>query len=227
MQEKQSVPLELQLEQSKKGFAVRPGVETAATVGCADRRPSRRFHIQIVHVGNHVEKTLCAQKKASSGPLVEGESKRSGERIDRLIALCAVAMQAAVSALRSKAIVRRDCFQQGRFAGSVLTGEEADSRPEIESIQRADRRNGEWVIFPALYPIAQQGQPFQHRSSVRELRVNHLQPQRLLEDIEIAVSVQQFMARFQAESGDQTIDRLANRVTARSQDLAVLGGYNG
>jgi hypothetical protein len=53
------------------------------------------------------------------------------------------------------------------------------------------------------------------------------QPQLLLENIKITVTVQQCMARFQAKGSNQTIDRLTNSVTARSQDLVVPGRHDG
>jgi hypothetical protein len=53
------------------------------------------------------------------------------------------------------------------------------------------------------------------------------QPQDLLEAIEIMISMQQFVLVPQAKSGDETIDGLANRVTALAQLSIILSGGHG
>ena len=54
-----------------------------------------------------------------------------------------------------------------------------------------------------------------------------LKAQYLLEGIEIAIAVQEFVFRLQTESGNQTIDGLANGVAAVAQVPVVVGGGNG
>ena len=54
-----------------------------------------------------------------------------------------------------------------------------------------------------------------------------LKAQYLLEGIEIAIAVQEFVFRLQTESGNQTINRLPNRITPFSQVAIIMGGSDG
>jgi hypothetical protein len=63
------------------------------------------------------------------------------------------------------------------------------------------------------------GQPL----PARQLWVYDLQPQHFLERIEVAVAMQQSVTCLKAESGDETINRLAHRQAALSQPHVVSG----
>jgi hypothetical protein len=54
-----------------------------------------------------------------------------------------------------------------------------------------------------------------------------LKAQYLLEGIEIAITVQEFVFRLQTESGNQTINRLPNRIAPFSQVAIIVGGSDG
>jgi len=55
--------------------------------------------------------------------------------------------------------------------------------------------------------------------------VNYFHPQRLFENIEIAVAVQQSVACLDAESGNQTIDGSSYGVTLALHTAVVLRGF--
>jgi hypothetical protein len=57
--------------------------------------------------------------------------------------------------------------------------------------------------------------------------MDNLQPEHLLEHIEVAVAMQKFVAGEQAESGDPTIDRLANCESALAEGAVILGSCDG
>jgi autotransporter translocation and assembly factor TamB len=54
-----------------------------------------------------------------------------------------------------------------------------------------------------------------------------LKAQYLLEGIEIAIAVQEFVFRLQTESGNQTINRLPNRIAPFSQVAIIVSGSDG
>ena len=51
------------------------------------------------------------------------------------------------------------------------------------------------------------------------------QPPQLLEDVEIAVAVQQHVVAFDAEGGDQHVQRAAHRDAGRAQAAVVARGF--
>jgi len=54
-----------------------------------------------------------------------------------------------------------------------------------------------------------------------------LKAQYPLEGIEIAITVQEFVSRLQTEGGNQTINRLPNRIAPISQVTIIVGGSDG
>src|SRR5258706_2879907 len=66
------------------------------------------------------------------------------------------------------------------------------------------------------------------RHCARSWRCMHdLQPQHLLESIEIVITMQQFVFGLQTESSNQAIDGLTDGITLLTQVSVVLGGCDG
>ena len=62
--QKESISLELVLEQSKKTFPMRTSMKTAAPI-CTE-------YCEIIYMGSHVEKALCTKKESGTSSFVKG-----------------------------------------------------------------------------------------------------------------------------------------------------------
>ncbi len=69
----------------------------------------------------------------------------------------------ARTALDTEAARERERFEQRRLAAPVLADEKQDALPDVEAIERGDRRNGERVLVPVRDPLAHECDPRERR----------------------------------------------------------------
>jgi len=82
-------------------------METSPAVEGADRRRIRGLFVEGIHMRDGVKETLCPQKVSGSGTLVETQSERTNQSIDRVIAVGAVVLEIAIPALGTEAVMGR------------------------------------------------------------------------------------------------------------------------
>ena len=65
VEQEQSIPSKLEIQQGKKGFPMGAGMKTASAVERGYGRPAPKFLIEFVDVRSQVEEAFRAQEKAN------------------------------------------------------------------------------------------------------------------------------------------------------------------
>jgi hypothetical protein len=110
-----------------------------------------------------VLKKLCPQKVSGSSTLVETQSERTNQSIDRVIAVGAVVLEIAIPALATEAVMGRYRFQPGGLSGAVLAREKTNPGSEGQFLQTMDNRNRKRVALSVHHSLAQDCDLFQQR----------------------------------------------------------------
>jgi hypothetical protein len=85
------------------------------------------FLVEIVHVGDGIEKAFGSQEISGSRSSIEGQPQRPDQWINRVIAFGAVVPEIPISTLTSKAVMRCNCFEQSGLSCAILSSKQADS----------------------------------------------------------------------------------------------------